>query len=152
MIISFDGPPHGKLEGKTTMMPDFLEAITEINQQFGPFEAAIGHSSVGMCLCYSSATDLNIKKLVKIGATDKISDAILNFTKNLKIKPNVAKRVKKDFDKQWNTNINDNSSSTVAHKITIPTLVVHDSNDVDVPVSCALNIRQNVKEEENFNH
>ena len=100
MVISFDGPAHGKSEGKTTMMPDFLEAITEINQQFGPFEAAIGHSSVGMCLCYSFATDLNIKKLVKIGARDKISDAILNFTKNLKIKPNVAKRVKKDFDKQ----------------------------------------------------
>ena len=45
--ISFDAPAHGKSPGKTTIMADFVEAILEIEKQFGPFEAAVGHSLEG---------------------------------------------------------------------------------------------------------
>lgn len=145
MIISFDGPAHGNSTGKTTMMPDFLETITEINKQFGPFEATVGHSFGGMCLYNSVATNFPVKKMVTIGAADKISDVILNFTNNLKVKPVVAKKIKDKYDKQWSKNIDEHSSSVVANEINIPTLVVHDANDGDVPVSCAINIRQNLQ-------
>ena len=37
------------------------------------------------------------------------------------------------------------SPSVRAKRVKIPTLLVHDSNDGDVPVSCALNIRQNLQ-------
>ena len=30
MVISFDGPAHGKSTGKTTMMPEFLKTIQKI--------------------------------------------------------------------------------------------------------------------------
>lgn len=145
MVISFDGPAHGKSQGKTTMMPEFLDTITEMDKQFGPFEAAIGHSFGGMCLYNSVATNFNIKKLITVGAADKISDVILNFTNNLKVKPIVAKKMKKLFDKQWHMDIDAHSSSIVAKNISIPTLIVHDSNDGDVPVSCAINIRQSLQ-------
>lgn len=146
MVISFDGPAHGNSEGKTTMMPEFLDTITEIDNQFGPFEAALGHSFGGMCLYYSVSNNFKIKKLVTIGAADKISDVILNFTKNLKVKSSIAYKMKNLFDKQWNTDIDKHSSSIVAENINIPVLIVHDSNDGDVPVSCAINIRQNIRE------
>jgi hypothetical protein len=42
--ISFDAPAHGKSPGKTTIMSEFVETILEIEKQFGPFEAAVGHS------------------------------------------------------------------------------------------------------------
>ncbi|WNW02531.1 alpha/beta hydrolase [Tenacibaculum sp. HL-MS23] len=146
MVISFDGPAHGNSEGKTTMMPDFLDTITEIDNHFGPFDAAVGHSFGGMCLYNSVADNFKINKLVTVGAADKISDVILNFTKNLKVKSVVASKMKSIFDKQWNTDIDLHSSSIVAKNINIPVLIVHDSNDGDVPVSCAINIRQNTKE------
>ena len=50
MVISFDGPSHGKSTGRTTMMPEFLATVKKINETYGPFEAAIGHSFGGMCL------------------------------------------------------------------------------------------------------
>ncbi len=145
MVISFDGPSHGQSTGKTTAMPEFLDTINEIDKQFGPFEAAVGHSFGGMCLYNSTSNNFKIKKLVTVGAADEISDVILNFTKNLKVKPVVAKKIKNKFDKKWLQDIDSHSSSTVAKKITIPTLVIHDSNDGDVPVSCAINIRQNLQ-------
>ena len=37
MVVSFDGPAHGKSSGKRTMMPDFLETIRKVDQTYGPF-------------------------------------------------------------------------------------------------------------------
>lgn len=148
MFISFDGPAHGKSSGKTTSMPEFLEVIKQINEEFGPFEAVIGHSFGGLCLYNAVSDGLPAKKLVTIGAADKISDVLLNFTKSLKIKPIIAKKIKYLYDKQWGKNIDEHSSSIVAKNIQIPTLIIHDSFDGDVDVSCALNIRQSIKKGE----
>ncbi|WP_428743021.1 alpha/beta hydrolase [Tenacibaculum sp.] len=145
MVISFDGPSHGNSAGKTTEMPEFLETITEINKQFGPFEAAIGHSFGAMCLFNAISESFAVNKFVSVGSADKISDVILNFTKNLHVKPIVAKKMKRLFDKKWQRDIDIHSSSNVAKKITIPTLVVHDTTDGDVSVSCAVKIRQNLQ-------
>jgi pimeloyl-ACP methyl ester carboxylesterase len=49
------------------------------------------------------------------------------------------------FKKKWNVKVDDFSSSTVAKKVDIPTLIVHDVLDGDVAVSCAINIRQNLQ-------
>lgn len=146
MVISFDGPAHGASSGKQTAMPEFLDTIHYLAQEFGPFEAAIGHSFGGMCLYNAVADGLPIKSLVTIGAADKISDVILNFTKNLGVQPRIARMMKHIYDKQWQRDINQHSPSIKAKEIQIPTLVVHDSYDGDVPVSCALNIRQNLQQ------
>ena len=46
-------------------------------------------------------------------------------------------------------NYTDNYSSSIAAKdVKIPTLVIHDSDDDEVPVSCAHNIRQNLEQGE----
>lgn len=145
MVISFDGPAHGRSSGKTTMMPEFLKTIKKINTTFGPFEAAIGHS-FGATSLYIAASDfLTVKSLIAVGSGDKISDIILNFSKNLYLKKKSAQLIQSRLEKKWNIKVDDSSSSTVAKKINIPVLVVHDVTDGDVPVSCAYEIRKNLK-------
>ncbi|CAL2080826.1 Alpha/beta hydrolase family protein [Tenacibaculum sp. 190524A02b] len=150
MLVAFDGPAHGKSTGKRTSMPEFLETIKEVTNLYGPFEVAIGHSFGGMCLYNAVAEDLSVKKLITIGAGDKISEVILNFTKSLKLKNNVAKKIKGIYDKQWEKDVDEHASSEMAKKINIPTLVIHDSMDGDVDVSSAINIRQSLKRGELF--
>ena len=60
--ISFDAPAHGKSEGKTTIMTEFIASIMEIEKQFGPFEFAIGHSLGGMSILNAIKQNLNVKK------------------------------------------------------------------------------------------
>ncbi|CAM1366425.1 alpha/beta hydrolase family protein [Tenacibaculum xiamenense] len=146
MYISFNGPAHGKSSGKTTSMLEFVETIREIDKQFGPFEIAIGHSFGGMCLYNSIAEGFSVNKLITIGAADNISGVIRGFTNSLQLKPIIAEKMKNIFDKQWQRDIDNHSSSVVAKKIQIPTLVIHDSMDGDVPVSSAIKIRQSLKE------
>ena len=145
MVISFDGPAHGKSTGRTTMMPEFLKTIEKINTTFGPFEAAIGHSFGATSLYNAAATFLGIKTFIAIGSGDRISDIISNFAKNLYLNEKSAKKIQLGLEKKWMIHVDDFSSSTVAKKIKIPVLVVHDIIDGDVPVSCAFRIRQNLE-------
>ena len=145
MVISFDGPAHGRSSGKTTMMPEFLETIKEINKTFGAFEAAIGHSFGATSLYIATSDFLSIKSFIAIGSGDKISDIILNFAKNLGLKKRSAQLIQSRLEKKWNIKVDDSSSSTVAKKINIPVLIVHDVTDGDVPVGCAYEIRKNLK-------
>ena len=85
--ISFDAPAHGKSPGKTTIMADFVEAILEIEKQFGPFEAAVGHSLGGMSLLNSVKKGLEINNLAIIGSGDIVQDILDDFIKKLGLKP-----------------------------------------------------------------
>ena len=145
MVISFDGPAHGKSTGRTTMMPEFLKTIEKINTTFGPFEAAIGHSFGATSLYNAASNFLTIKALIAIGSGDKISDIISNFAKNLYLKEKSARKIQSGLEKKWMIHMDDFASSTVAKNIKIPVLVIHDKNDGDVPVSCAYRIRQNLE-------
>ncbi len=145
MVISFDAPAHGNSDGKTSSMPEFVETIHKINSELGPFDAAVGHSLGGMSLYTAVAQGFDIKSIVSIGSGDTISAIIKNFISNLELKPKIAVKMKKRFDKKLNVNIDDYSSSKQAKEVNIPALVIHDSFDGDVPVSCAYKIRQNLK-------
>ncbi|TCI91037.1 alpha/beta fold hydrolase [Tenacibaculum sp. M341] len=146
MIISFDAPSHGNSEGKSALMPDFIDAIKEIDEKLGPFDAAVGHSLGGMSLYSAIAEGVKVKSMVSIGSGDKISDIIKNFIKNLSLKPKVATKLKKFYDQKHEMDIDSYASSAKAKEVDIPALVVHDSLDGDVPVSCAYNIRQSLKQ------
>jgi len=148
MTISFDGPAHGKSTGKTTMMNEFVIATKVIEEKFGPFEFAIGHSLGGMSVLNSVKQGLDIKKAVIIGAGDIITDIIIDFVKKIKLKPTMVHSIKKKFYKKFNEDIDNYSASTAAKETKIPTLVIHDTEDYDVPVSCAYNIRQNLEQGE----
>lgn len=144
MTISFDATAHGNSEGKTSFMPEFIEIIKQLNSELGPFKSAIGHSLGGMAL-YNAEKDLQLKSMVTIGSGDTITEIINRFIKDANFNNSIAKKLKKYYDKMFDMNIDETSSSIQAKHIKIPTLVVHDSQDGDVAVSCAYNIRQSLQ-------
>ncbi|MFY0631269.1 MAG: alpha/beta hydrolase [Flavobacteriaceae bacterium] len=145
MVISFDGPAHGMSTGKTTSMLEFLTTLKKIDEVYGPFESAIGHSFGGMSLYNANASFLSLKSFVTIGAGDKVTDIIKRFASNLSLKPKSAIKIQKRLEKKWQTQAEGFASHYVARNITIPVLTIHDSEDGDVPVSSAYNIRQNLE-------
>ncbi len=141
MTISFDATAHGNSDGKDSNLLEFISAIATINEQYGPFTSAIGHSLGGMAV-YATANELELKNFVTIGAANKISRIIERFIENMTLKPKIAKKLKKSYDKKFNLDIDDYSSERQAAHIKIPVLIVHDEQDGDVSVRCAHNIRQ----------
>ena len=52
------------------------------------------------------------------------------------------------FFKKFGDDIDNYSASIAAQKVEVPTLVIHDSDDKEVPVNCAYNIRTKLKKGE----
>ncbi|MEZ4841406.1 MAG: alpha/beta hydrolase [Flavobacteriaceae bacterium] len=145
MIISFDAPAHGQSSGTTTNLPEYVTCIHHINEKYGPFDAAIGHSFGGIALLAAEAKKPFLKKLAVIGIESSIRNIIDEFVKKLQLKPKVADKMEHNIRNIFKTDINSVSSSETAKKVSIPTFVVHDTEDYDVDVSSAFKIRQNLQ-------
>ena len=143
MVISFDGPSHGKSEGKTTNLKEFIATVKEVNETYGPFDAAIGHSFGSMSILNANADQPIFKSVITIGSGDFVSDIMRNFITDLGLKKHMGYKLKRYFQNKWKIQVDDFASSKAAKKLKLPILVVHDINDGDVPVSCAENISQN---------
>ena len=143
--ISFDAPAHGKSPGKTTLLPEFITSILELERKFGPFEFAVGHSLGGMSILNAIKNGLKIKKAVIIGSGDSVNDIVNDFVSKLQLKPIIATGIKDSFEKKNKQSMESYSSYIVAENITTPTLIIHDKNDDDVPYTASVNIHQHLQ-------
>ena len=146
MTISFDAPAHGKSNGKQTSMIEFIHAIKELDKTYGPFHAAVGHSLGGMALLNSVSRGLKLNSLVTIGSGDIISNILRDFLNKVELNQLFAERIKQKFKEKLHDDMDNLSASHAAKSVKIPTYVVHDTDDAEVPVSCAYNIRQNLQQ------
>ncbi len=143
--ISFDAPAHGKSPSSSTLMPEFIESILEIDKQFGPFEAAVGHSLGGMSLLNAIKKGLNLNRLVIIGSGDVVQDIINDFVRKLELDVKFNDLLRIHFENKHQLSMDSFSAYHAAKTVDFPTLVIHDQDDDEVPVSCAHHIHQNLK-------
>lgn len=143
--VSFDAPAHGKSEGKTTIMSEFIASILELEKQFGPFEIAIGHSLGGMSVLNAIKDNLQVKKAIIIGSGDIVQDILDEFIFKLKLKKEIGNHLKELFEEKYQVKMDDFSAYRAAQKVKIPVLVIHDNDDPEVPVKAGLHIHQNLE-------
>lgn len=143
-VVSFDAPAHGKSKGNSSIMIEFIASILEIEKQYGSFEIAIGHSLGGMSILNAIKQNLQIQKAVIIGSGDIIQDIIDNFILNLKLKHNIAIRLRDYFENKYQEKMENYAASFAAKEVKIPVLVIHDLNDEDVDIKAAHNIKANL--------
>jgi pimeloyl-ACP methyl ester carboxylesterase len=143
--ISFDAPAHGKSPGKTTIMSEFIETILEIDKQFGPFEAAVGHSLGGMSLLNAVKKGFKINHLAIIGSGDVVQDILDDFVAKLELKPSISSKLREHFEKKYGQEMDSYSGYKSAMEIAIPVLVIHDKNDPEVSVNAGINIHNHLK-------
>lgn len=143
--ISFDAPAHGKSVGKTSNMTDFIAAVMELEEKYGPFEVAIGHSLGGMTILNAIKKGLKVKKAVVIGSGDIVKDIMDDFVEKLGMNIAISKKIMTSFEKKIGETMESFSAYIAAREIQIPVLVIHDKDDEDVPVRAAHHIFENLK-------
>jgi len=148
MIISFDAPAHGKAEGKMSMMPFFIKAIHHMNENYGPFDAIIGHSLGGMSSLRAIRQGLETKKLVIIGTANNISEITRHFAQNMKMNNKVARKMKAYLDNRFNEDMDILSGGESAKHVKTPSLIIHDKKDVDVKINSAYEIHEELENSE----
>ncbi|MFW0735610.1 alpha/beta hydrolase [Flavobacterium sp. T12S277] len=143
--VSFDAPAHGKSEGKSTIMSEFIASILEIEKQFGPFEFAIGHSLGGMSVLNAIKDGLQVKKAVIIGSGDIVQDILDDFVAKLELKQEISERMRAHFEDKYQVKMDDYSAYRAAQKVKIPVLVIHDHDDPEVSVKAGIHIHKQLE-------
>ena len=143
--VSFDAPAHGKSQGTTTIMSEFIHSILEIEKQFGPFEIAIGHSLGGMSVLNAIKDGLKVDKTIIIGSGDIVQDILDEFTSKLGLKPEMSIKLRDYFEDKYEVKMDDFSAYKAAQKVQIPVLVIHDNDDPEVSVKAGIHIYKNLE-------
>lgn len=147
-IISFDAPAHGKSGTKTTLMLEFIESILEVEKAYGPFEFAVGHSLGGMSILNAIKKGLHIKKAVVIGSGNSVINIVNTFIEKIGLPNDVAVLMKNNFEKKYHFEMESFSAYVAAKEVKIPVLVIHDTDDEDIPVSEAYHLAENLTNKE----
>ncbi len=145
MTVSFDAPAHGKSTGKMTHMGEFVETIKLLDKKYSGFDAIIGHSLGGVATLNALKDGVRVNKAIIISSADIITDVIKHFTGQLKLNSKVAKNLKALLDKRFKMNIDDSSAYLAAKEITVPVLIIHDKDDKETLLECAVNIHKHLK-------
>ncbi len=146
--ISFDAPAHGKSGTKTTLMLEFIESILEVEKFYGPFEFAVGHSLGGMSILNAIKNGLQVKKAVIIASGNSVLNIVNMFVEKIGLPNKVAVIMKNNFEKKYRFEMESFSAYVAAKEVKIPVLVIHDTDDEDIPVSEAHHIIENLSDKE----
>jgi len=133
-VVGFDGPAHGKSDGKMTNIVDFSEVIEQIVKKEGVPIAAIAHSFGGAAMLFGIMNGLPIKRLINI-ASPTIGDGIIgNFLRALNASSASAKAFKDYILKTLGRSFDYYSAMNTIQNLPQPIslLLVHDEDDKDV--------------------
>ena len=133
-VVGFDGPAHGKSEGRQTTIFEFEAVLQKIFDQMGVPTAIITHSFGGAVALYSAMNGLPVRKLVNI-ASPSIADEILktylraingSWPSAEKFKKFVAKKTGRPFEEFTSLY----AVSRLPHPVDL--LIIQDTDDQDV--------------------
>ena len=82
---------------------------------------------------------------VVIGTANSVTHITRDFARNMKMSQKVADKMKDYLDRKFKTDMDSLSGAVSARKVSVPTLVIHDKDDVDVPVNSAYEIKDSLE-------
>lgn len=139
-VITFDMPAHGQSPGNKTNVLELTYCIQDINQKFGPFDAAIAHSMGGFALLRAIKDGLPLQSAAIIGSGDSIKGVFYRFSQQLHFSEKITERMITTVEKQFGTKLETYSSSMSIKEIDIPLLIVHDKDDKEAPYECSITL------------
>jgi pimeloyl-ACP methyl ester carboxylesterase len=138
-VIGFDGPAHGRSEGKSTNIHEFEDVLKQITAKVGVPEAYIAHSFGGSAVLFAVMNGLAVKKIINIASPTIGDEIIRTYLKAIGgswktgeyFKSLIRQKSGKTFDEFT-------SLYFVRHiKPDLDLLLVHDESDDQVPIDHA---------------
>lgn len=145
-VVSFDAPGHERLGQRTNMM-EYSSAIRAVAREVGPIEGIMGHSFGAFTSAYTAPKLPGLKALAMIGAPDRL-DFLLQYARDLMDAPeHIWERLGRRIEKLSGEPVEDHATSLYLRSQSLPKLVVHDTEDREVPVQLARELASQLEAE-----
>ncbi len=137
-VVSFDGPAHGKSEGKQTNLIDFREALEKIVSLEGTPHGMLAHSFGGVAALYAIFNGLNVARLINIASPTIAAQVIGNYERALNASPQAGQAFNDHLRSKYGKTFEEFSSlhflSHLPADRPLKLLAIQDENDPEVAV------------------
>ncbi|HTL97967.1 MAG TPA: alpha/beta fold hydrolase [Holophagaceae bacterium] len=134
-VLAFDGPGHGRSEGRTASVPTFAQAMRDLAAARGPFHAVIGHSFGGATAAYALSRGLPASRAVLIAAPESPRIFYLELLEALGFPGARHEALLASLERDFGVRFDDVHGPSRAREIRVPGLVIHDASDREVPMA-----------------
>jgi len=144
-VVALDAPAHGYSSGRQTDMVQYAAAINAIRQEVAPVTAIVAHSLGAACTLLSMERhQFPVKRLVLIGTPASAIWVTEAFAEVLGIPGHVMKRMRELLESRYGNTFTweDFSIKRMISRITIPTQLIHDKKDAEIPYWNAMQLIQ----------
>ena len=143
-VVAFDAPAHGRSGGRRVTIPKYVGVLRVIEQNYGPFNAYIGHSLGGLALALFLETSSHNEntRLVLIAPAVETATALQTFARVLHLEPTLVKDIDDYIQETGGQHVAWYSLRRAVHNIHARILYLQDEDDKITPSREARNIER----------
>jgi len=134
-VVTFDAPGHGESGRGLSSMPGFARALQGVAQRHGPARAVIAHSFGAGAVALAARWGLVMDRVALLAPVADPSAFAEAFATALGARPDVMARLRTNSERRLGMRWTDVDVCAAAPHMSAPLLVVHDRDDVVVPLA-----------------
>jgi len=131
--VALDGPAHGDSPGRTTTGPEFARAMVTTRDTVGPLAAVVGHSFGGFASLLAVSRGLPTARIVTIGTPASEPEVLRDFLRLIRLPERALPSMIAALEARVKARMSSFEVEAFAPRIHVPVLVVHDTDDREVP-------------------
>ena len=142
-MLAIDAPGHGRSPGRTSSLPQFINALDTVIRMFGPVQALVGHSLGGLAAALWLAQPTTdqagirpqsaIRHAVLISTPSDAGFLVDNFVAMIGLRDATTRHLLSRFTSRFQKGPDEWSAAAIAAGIHMPVLLIHDRDDDVVP-------------------
>jgi pimeloyl-ACP methyl ester carboxylesterase len=134
-VYAMDAQAHGKSEGKTITVPEYVDMLRELEKQTGKFSGYMAHSFGGLAISlYKEQERDHLSKIVLIAPATETSSAINLFVRFFRLSSAMKEGINDYILKKSGKTTDYYSVKRAMLQIANPVLWIHDEDDDITPI------------------
>lgn len=134
-VIAVDMPAHGQSAGTMSNAEVFIQTILLAQTKIGKFDAIIGHSMGAAATSMALSRGLDTDKLVLVSGPSSLENVFNRFSAFIGLNKKATNKMIDFASELVGTEITDLDACSLLNKNATSTLIIHDQDDTEVPIS-----------------
>lgn len=133
-VVAFDLPAHGRTPGRRTNALMAAEAVLRMGEAIGPLHGVVAHSFGALCTTLALRDGLDAGRVAYVAPASGASQAVQGFARQFGLSGPVERGLRGEMERRFGPEVwRRFSACACAPRLSVPALIVHDLDDVEVP-------------------
>lgn len=133
--VAVDQPAHGRSAGWSSTLAQFARALDYLGARLGPVQAVIGHSMGGSAALFAASRGLQCRGLVTLGSPVDLVQVTRDYARTFGLREDTRLAMVAHIEAREAVVFEQMNALGLAPRLHRPVLVVHDRDDLTVPVA-----------------